>query len=181
MSELDKHYGADADELERAKERTRARHRPRESQEETGPLDRAAEAIKDVREAASHTADRVRESVSEGYERAHDWAEEQYDSLSRQAVYARRRSAAEFNRGRRGVAAFIEENPIMVGVAGLAAGLLIGALLPATRRENRYLGPYADDMRREGVRYARDVAQQGREVLSENLRSITDPPRPNRS
>lgn len=63
----------------------------------------------------------------------------------------------------------------MVGVAGLAAGLLIGALLPATRRENRYLGPYADDMRREGVRYARDVAQQGREAISENLRAIADP------
>lgn len=180
MSEIDKHYGGDAEELERARRRSRKRAEA-DAPEETGPLDRATEALKGARDAASHTADRVRESVSDGYDRAHDWAEERYDSLSRNAVYARRRSVAEFNRGRRGAAAFIEENPIMVGVAGLAAGLLIGALLPTTRRENRYFGPYADDMRREGVRYVRDVAQQGREAISENLRSISDPPEHNRS
>lgn len=174
MSEIDKHYGGDAEATERTRAAAR-RRAPAESPDEPGHLDRAAEALKDAREAASHTAERVRETVSDGYDRAHDWAEERYDSLSRNAVYARRRSVAEFNRGRRGVASFVEENPIMVGVAGLAAGLLIGALLPATRRENRYLGPYADDMRREGVRYARDVAQQGREAISENLRAIADP------
>lgn len=91
---------------------------------------------------------------------------------TRNATYARRRSAAEFNRSRRQVESFVEENPVMIGVAGLAAGLLIGAMLPGTRRENQVFGRYADEARREGVRYAQAVAEQGKSILEENLQGL---------
>lgn len=133
----------------------------------------ASETLKGARENVADATERLRHNASDKYDRAQDWAHERYDSLSRNATYARRRGIGEFNRGRRGIAAFVEENPIMVGVAGLAAGLLIGALLPRTRRENELMGPYADDLRREGTRYAKDVAQEGRDSLSENLRAMT--------
>ena len=170
MSELDKHYDVDAggDVPARPRATTSEPH-------DEGFAERAEKAAHEARRTAARAAGRVRETVSEGYERAEEWAHDGYDTLSRNAVYARRRTAAELNRSRRSVAAFVEENPIMVGVAGLAAGILIGALLPSTRRENRLLGPYADDLRREGVRYARDVAEQGREAISENLRSVARP------
>lgn len=172
MSEVEKHYGGDADQLERARERTIGKQPTSRAKGDQSPLDRAEETLKEARDSATRAAERVKGSVTDGYERAQDWAQDSYDTVSRNAVYARRRSAAELKRGRRGVETFVEENPIMVGVAGIAAGLLIGALLPATRRENQLLGPYADDVRREGVRYAKDVAQQGREALSENLRAM---------
>jgi len=121
----------------------------------------AGETLKEARDSVADASEDLRRKASERYDRAHDWASEQYDSLSRNATYARRRGVAEFNRGRRGLAAFVEENPIMIGVAGLAAGLLIGALLPRTRREDELLGPYADDLRREGARYAKDAARHG--------------------
>lgn len=151
-------------------------------QEGPAVLVRAAEALKDAGGSAAHAVEgaveRLREGVSEGYDRAQHWAQESYDSLSREAIRARRRSAARLDRRRRGVEDFVEQNPLMVGVAGFAAGLLIGALLPSTRHENEWLGPYADDMRREGVRYAKDVAQQGRESIAENLRAMAQPREP---
>lgn len=167
MSEVEKHYGGD----DRPKP-SAARAGDAKATDDASLLDRAADALADARESAAHTAGKLRDRASDRYEKAQDWAQESYESLSRNAVYARRRGVAELNRGRRGVEAFVEENPIMVGVAGIAAGLLIGALLPSTRRENQLLGPYADDIRREGARYARDVAQQGREAIADNLRSM---------
>lgn len=179
MSEVEKHYGGDADELERARERTIGRSPAAGSKSGQGPFDRAEETLKEARQGAARAAERVKGTVSEGYDRAQDWAQDSLDSVSRNATYARRRSALELQRGRRGVENFVEENPIMVGVAGIAAGLLIGALLPATHRENKLLGPYADDVRREGMRYAKDVAQHGREALTENIRAMAPNRDPN--
>lgn len=170
MSEVNKHYGADPVGLDRNPER-------RGDEPAPGAIDRAEEAVREaahtVADKAQRAAAEVRDSVSEGYERASEWAQESYELVARNATYARRRGAIEFGRGRRGVESFVGENPIMIGVAGLAAGLLIGALLPGTRRENRAFGRYADDLKRDGLRYAhevaRDVADQGRAMVRDNL------------
>lgn len=73
------------------------------------------------------------------------------------------------NRGRSTVERFVEENPLLVGVVGVAAGLLLGALLPRTRQEDRNLGPWADEMRDQGLRYAREVTSLGREFVETAL------------
>jgi hypothetical protein len=56
---------------------------------------------------------------------------------------------------------------MVVGLVGLAAGLLLGALLPRTRRENEMFGEWADEVRNQGVRYAREAADRGREYVEE--------------
>ena len=73
----------------------------------------------------------------------------------------------EVERARHGVERFIQENPVLVGVMGLAAGLVIGALLPRTRQEDRTFGRWADEVREQGARYARDMTQRGREYVEE--------------
>lgn len=127
-------------------------------------------------ETAARVAGQVRDAVGQAYDTAKErvgdatsWATENFESASRNATYARRRSAAHLNRGRQTVESFVEENPIMVGVVGVAAGLLIGALLPGTRRENQLLGRYADEVRDQGLRYAQEIAEQGKHVVQENL------------
>lgn len=111
----------------------------------------------------------VADTASQAYDRATSLGRDSYESASRTVSDARRRSAAEFSRHRRGVEAFVEENPIMVGVVGLAAGLLVGALLPGTRRENQVFGRYADEVKDQGLRYARELAEQGKHMVEENL------------
>ena len=63
---------------------------------------------------------------------------------------------------------------MMVGVIGLAAGLVIGALLPRTRQEDRTLGRWADEVRDQGMRYARDMAHRGREMIDETFSGDED-------
>ncbi|MDB5512210.1 MAG: hypothetical protein JWR08_1693 [Enterovirga sp.] len=130
--------------------------------DDAGMLGKASATAKDGLKGVADTA-------SQAYDRAASIGRDSYESASRTVGDARRRSAAEFSRGRRGVETFVEENPIMVGVVGLAAGLLVGALLPGTRRENQVFGRYADEVKDQGLRYARELAEQGKHLVEENL------------
>ncbi|MEO8715593.1 MAG: DUF3618 domain-containing protein [Acetobacteraceae bacterium] len=62
------------------------------------------------------------------------------------------------------LAAAIGENPVLLGAFGLAAGALLGALLPPTQMERDYFGEAAHDARDaiEGV--VRDATDRGAEV-----------------
>lgn len=94
------------------------------------------------------------------YSRGAHWVSDTYDEAAR---YSRR--------GYRKTSEFVEENPLMVGVIGLAAGLVIGALLPITRRENQYFGPWRDDLRDRGYRYGRDAVERARHIAEEGYRA----------
>ena len=180
MNEVENHYSGHG---------TGAGHAGQASPEPKSTLDQVAatakEGVKSAQEAARSAADTARsaagtarQTAGEAYDRAASAGREYYDQASRGVSDARRYSAQQFSRGRHGVEALIEENPVMLGVAGLAAGLLRGALLPSTRRENQVFGRYADEVRDQGLRYARDLAQQGRQFVEENLDSVAKAARP---
>ncbi|NNM73678.1 hypothetical protein [Enterovirga aerilata] len=135
---------------------------------ESGEDSVLGQAASTAREGLKGAADTARSAT----EAARQTAGEFYGRASRTVDDARRRSAAELSRRRRGVEAFVEENPVMVGVVGFAAGLLIGSLLPATRRENQIFGRYADEVRDQGLRYARELAEQGKSMVEENLQAV---------
>lgn len=127
---------------------------------------------------AQQTADQVRQKAEEAYEGASEWARDTYERAShwasdayegqrRQANRMRGRSSRAFGNARGGVQNYVSENPMVVGLVGLAAGLLLGALLPRTRRENEMFGEWADEVRNQGLRYARDAANRGREYVED--------------
>ena len=89
------------------------------------------------RRTAATPASRAGEAI----EQASDWARDQYEQGSRQLDQARDQSMQQFRQARGGIERFVSENPLMVGVVGLAAGLVIGALLPRTRQEDQRLRP----------------------------------------
>ena len=104
-------------------------------------------------------------------DQASDWTREQYRQGARQLYQARNQSMQQLRWAQGGIERFVTENPLMVGVMGLAAGLVIGALLPRTRQEDRAFGRWADEVREQGMRYARDATQRGREYVEEALGS----------
>lgn len=134
---------------------------------------RAASAASDsVRQAGARAQDRASGLYDEARdmaEEAADWASRQAERGSRQLADVRRRGMQTAAEGQRTVERFINENPVLVGVVGLAAGLLVGALLPRTRREDRTFGAWADEVRGQGLRYAREVTQRGREYVEHAL------------
>lgn len=102
----------------------------------------AAETYDEVREQAEHAAERARE----GFEEAEAWAEERY------------REAAELGRrGYREARRFARGNPVAVGAIGLAAGLVLGALLArggGSAPSSRGYGPTREE-------YDRYAAERG--------------------
>ena len=68
-------------------------------------------------------------------------------------------------RARRATADGVDNNPLAAVVGGMALGVLIGSLLPRTRRENELVGPYARDL----TSRARDAAEAARLAGVEKL------------
>jgi ElaB/YqjD/DUF883 family membrane-anchored ribosome-binding protein len=132
--------------------------------------DMARNAAESVRQATGDLRERTGETV----EQATQWARENYQEGTRQLDEARRRSMQQMQRARSGIERLVSENPMMVGVVGLAAGLLIGALLPRTRQEDRFFGRWADDLRDQGVRYAKEAAHRSREMVEEAVSAAGD-------
>jgi len=132
-----------------------------------GAADSVRQTAQSAAETARQTADQVQRQARDAYEQASSWASDQYENASRNLDYASRRAAQSVGRAQHGVERFIQENPVLVGVMGLAAGLVIGALLPRTRQEDRTFGRWADEVREQGMRYARDMTQRGREYVEE--------------
>nr|USU32275.1 hypothetical protein NG677_00630 [Methylobacterium sp. OTU13CASTA1] len=130
---------------------------------------RAAGIVGGVRARVSDTAQDLRDRASGAYGDARDWASDARDTGRRRIGDLTDRGTERFRDGRSAVEDFVTENPLLVGVVGLAAGLLIGALLPRTRREDETVGPWADEVRDQGLRYARDVTHRGREFVASAL------------
>lgn len=65
------------------------------------------------------------------------------------------------------------ENPVAMLLGGMAAGFLVGLLLPVSQYESERLRPIADDVK-ERVRDAGgEVMRRGSEVLKETIREQT--------
>jgi ElaB/YqjD/DUF883 family membrane-anchored ribosome-binding protein len=116
---------------------------------------------------ARGTAEQVQQRAGEMYEQASDMAGEAYEQASDWARGAYEQGSRQMSRYGGSVQRFVAENPVLVGVVGLAAGLLLGALLPRTRQEDRAFGRWADEVRGQSMRYARDMTQRGREYVEE--------------
>jgi hypothetical protein len=115
--------------------------------------------------AGGETYEQATQWARESYEQAADWASETFSR-------ARSRSGSM---GGGGVQRFIADNPVMVGVVGFATGLLLGSLLPRTRQEDRTIGRWSDEVREQGLRYAQEMAQRGREFVDETFSGDEDP------
>ena len=130
-------------------------------------MGKAQQAADQVRQKAEDVYEDASEWAQDTYERASDWASDAYSQQRRRVA----RWATVLTRFRQCLAAafqsYVSENPMVVGLVGLAAGLLLGALLPRTRRENEMFGEWADEVRNQRLRYAREAADRGREYVEE--------------
>jgi len=131
--------------------------------------DKAQQAADQARQKAGEAYEGASDWARDTYERASSWASDTYEGQRRRMNQMGGRSTRAFGNARGGVQSYVSENPMVVGLVGLAAGLLLGALLPRTRRENEMFGEWADEVRSQGVRYARDAANRGREYVEDTF------------
>ncbi|GAB2623639.1 DUF3618 domain-containing protein [Novilysobacter erysipheiresistens] len=71
--------------------------------------------------------------------------------------------------GKQGFEHMLDDNPMAIGAMAIAAGALLGAMLPPTRKEDELIGPmrdrFADD--------ARHAARSGYDTMAETGREVT--------
>lgn len=132
-------------------------------------------------ESLKQAASGAQERMGEAYEDAADWARDTYESASSWAssnlggsTSRGGRSTRRMSGARQGVQTYVAQNPVMVGLVGLAAGLLLGALLPRTRKEDETFGQWADEVREQGLRYAHEMAQRGRDYVEQSFTGDDD-------
>ena len=83
-----------------------------------------------------------------------------------------RRTSRGLDRARRGWDAILREQPLVLGLAGLVIGALVGAALPPTEQEDEWMGEARDTAVAKASEAGRELAQ---EVTSEPATGRTGP------
>ena len=71
----------------------------------------------------------------------------------------------------RRAAGVAQENPLGLAVGSIAAGFVIGMLLPSSRVEDDKLGPIADDVKEKAKETGQEALERGQQVAQEAAQS----------
>jgi ElaB/YqjD/DUF883 family membrane-anchored ribosome-binding protein len=145
-------------------------HRDSIDSDEPSKLDtakaKATDAVHSARDRASQVAGAAREKVTQATDDARE-------SASAAAERARAR-AVQMRMQTRDV---MRESPLVAGIAAIALGAIVGAIIPETEKEDQMLGETRDrlldrgkELAREGVEKAKHVAQSAVESAKQELR-----------
>lgn len=139
-----------------------------EPEEDSGLLSTARDKVQDVagsaRETLSSAGDKVGDLAGRTKEQASELGHQVADKastlghqvadkasnlghqVSDRAVELRRQAKTQVRRARVGFWQTMEENPLMVGAATLALGVIVGLMLPSTEREDELMGETRDHL-----------------------------------
>ncbi len=124
-----------------------------------------------VSDVAGRVSDRVSDTASTAAQRARELASQAGDRVSRVAGTVKNRAADlgqrtgyQVRRARDSYWDLVERRPIAAGMATLAAGLLIGLLIPTTRRERELMGETRDQLFRGAKEAGRETFEKTKEV-----------------
>lgn len=116
-------------------------------------------AVDSTRDTLKHAADSSRAALRDAAQSSRETYEHTAESLRSAAAATRERvddARARMDR-------LLNEQPLMLGALGLAAGAIIGALLPTTEHEDRFLGEARDKAVRTVAKKSRERAEAARE------------------
>jgi ElaB/YqjD/DUF883 family membrane-anchored ribosome-binding protein len=127
----------------------------------------ARERADGVRESFRHRADEARDGMLSARERmsssGHHMRERTH-SMSSSARYRAQRARSSFGN-------LLEEQPLLLGAIGLAAGVIAGAALPPTEQEDRAFGRARDRALERAKRAGAEGARRARERVEEAAES----------
>lgn len=135
--------------------------------------DAASDAADSVRHAASGAADTVRHAASTARDKVTGAADSVRDSASHLSDRARAKAQnlryKTRYQARQAQTSFwetMERNPLAVGVATLALGVVAGLTLPSTRKEDELMGETRDRLLEDAKEKGREVLDKGKQVAS---------------
>ncbi|HEY0554768.1 MAG TPA: hypothetical protein VGG20_10920, partial [Thermoanaerobaculia bacterium] len=143
--------------------------------ESSGVLSAAKDKLMDVadstKEALSSATDRVGDAADWTKEHASDLGHQVSDKASALSHQARDRASAlgtqakqQAKRARLGFWQTMEENPLMVGAAVLALGVIAGLAVPSTDKEDELMGETRDHLLDEAKEAGQQALDKGKHV-----------------
>jgi len=67
-----------------------------------------------------------------------------------------------------------QENPLGLAIGSIAAGFIVGLLLPSSSVEDRKLGPIADDVKEKAKETGQEALERGQQVVQEAAQSAQE-------
>ena len=121
--------------------------------------------IEQTRERMGETADALAYKADVP-SRTKEWVDEKKDSVAAK-LGGVAPSRDEISSRVQQVKAGVERNPLGLAIGGVAAGFLVGLLVPSTRIEDERVRPMADDVKSTASGAGREALMRGREVVQE--------------
>jgi len=127
-----------------------------------------AEAAQSAREKVSDVAGAAREKASTVAEAAR----ETLDTVEERAVRLRENAHVRVKDAKIGFWQTLDEQPLAVGAAAIAVGLVAGLLIPGTSREDEMLGDKRDEALRRAQEKGREVLVKGKHVAQAAVETL---------
>jgi ElaB/YqjD/DUF883 family membrane-anchored ribosome-binding protein len=155
------------------------------SEPESSFADRARETASGagdtVREAAGNMADRARAAAERTSSGASSATAGLREAVSSAADTTRQQLTSATDQARQGArvasdwfSSTLQENPLALGVAALAAGALFGLTLPSTRIEGEYMGEAREHLVESAKSVAQETAEKVQRVTQEAGRTLKE-------
>ncbi|HXV97025.1 MAG TPA: DUF3618 domain-containing protein, partial [Anaerolineae bacterium] len=137
----------------------------------SGAQEKVGEIAGQTREQVAEIGSQAREKVEQLTQQVQDQASQTMDQVSQLGSQAREK-AEHLSYQAREQAQWaksqfwqtMEENPLMVGAAALALGLVVGLSVPETRTENRLMGEARDNLMDKAQEMGQDTMQKVQNV-----------------
>jgi ElaB/YqjD/DUF883 family membrane-anchored ribosome-binding protein len=121
--------------------------------------------LKERAGALKDRAAHLRDEMSEGLDDARERLGDMRDDIGERAQHASEAVRHTARNAQQSLEHMLREQPLAVAAIGIAAGALIGAMLPPTRQEDDWLGRGSDQLKQRG----RALAEQGLERAEHEL------------
>jgi hypothetical protein len=119
--------------------------------------------------------ERAREMAASGAERAREVGErvrERGHELRERSAHLGERAQERAHRVRERVDTMRDEQPLLLGIAALACGALLGGMIPATRREDRLIGEVRDQVVGAATEAGAEKLEEARQAAERTVREM---------
>lgn len=123
----------------------------------------AAEKVESARESMAETGEHLRQSAGQVVTQA-----------EQSAAHMQRQARRQARRAKRSFWETLDENPLAVGVAAMAAGALVGLALPSTRVEDEWMGETRDHLAEEVTATTQETLDKTRAVAKQTARTAVE-------
>jgi hypothetical protein len=152
--------GEDPDVIRGQLERTRA-----QLTETIDALGYKADVPARAKNRVTGTFDRAREAIGGSVDHARDTAAGASHAMP---------DTGQMADGARRAAGVAQENPLGLAVGAIAAGFLLGMVVPGSRVEDERLGPVADTVKGHAAELGQEALEHGKEIVSQAAETTAD-------